>query len=141
MNVMLDRPSPVFSRIRRAALGAPIPARAEAPLDPSLAATAAGVFECPPGRLTNFRPSLRVGRAQLIVREGDLWLHARRGVWKDGVRLLPADPSDPCFFMVDRDGDEPSYVVLTRGAAGTVDGLRCDELIRMERTETVAPWA
>jgi CubicO group peptidase (beta-lactamase class C family) len=140
MNVMLDRPSPVFSRIRRAALGAPVPARRAAPLDPALAASATGVFECPPGRLTNFRPSLRVGRAQLSVRDGDLWLHARRGVWKDGVRLLPADASDPAFFVVDRDGDEPSYVVLTRGADGTVDGLRCDELIRMLRTETVAPW-
>ncbi len=140
MNVMLDRPSPVFSRIRRAALGAPVAARPHAPLDPSVAASVAGVFECAPGRLTNFRPSLRVGRAQLSVRDGDLWLHTRRGVWKDGVRLLPADPADPCFFIVDRDGDEPSYVVLTRPHDGAVDGFRCDELIRMIRTETVAPW-
>jgi CubicO group peptidase (beta-lactamase class C family) len=140
MNIMLDRPSPVFSRIRRAALGAPVAARPQAPLDGSVAASVTGVFECPPGRLTNFRPSLRIGRTQLSVRDGELWLHARRGVWKDGVRLLPADPDDPCVFIVDRDGDQPSYVILTRGSDGAVDGFRCDELVRMVRTETVAPW-
>ncbi|HYM16390.1 MAG TPA: serine hydrolase domain-containing protein [Dehalococcoidia bacterium] len=140
MNVMLDRPAPVFSRILRAVVGAPAPTAPAGVLDSGVAATAAGVYECLPGRLTNFRPSLRIGRAQIVARDGGLWLQARRGVWKQGVRLLPADPGDPFLFVVGSDDGEPDYVVLTRDRDGHVDGFRCDELVRMVRTEQVAGW-
>lgn len=138
---MLDRPAPVFSRVLRAAFDAPAPVRAPAvALDANVAASAPGVYECLAGRLTNFRPSLRIGRAQIVARDGELWLHARRGVWKRGVRLLPAEAHDPCAFVVDGHGDEPELVLLTRGADGHIDGFRCDELVRMVRTEQVGGW-
>ena len=66
--------------------------RPSLPIDESLLQSAPGVFEAPlPGPLTNFRIMTSTGRAQLSARDGELWLHARRGPWKDGARMLPAD--------------------------------------------------
>jgi hypothetical protein len=81
------------------------------------------------------------GRVQLASRDGELWLHARHGPWKQGARLLPADERDPAFFALDRDVPEPPRIALVRDAAGAVTGLRFDMLAEMVRTEQVAPWA
>jgi hypothetical protein len=94
-------------------------------------ADAPGLYELPPGRLTNFRPATGVGRVR-IEREGDaLILTSRWGDWKHGVKMLPADEADPRCFVLTTEGVEPAYVILTRGADGHIDGLLRDRLVRM----------
>lgn len=138
MNIMLDSPAPVFNRILRAVFNAAPAALAERPVDPTILAGAPGLYECTPGKLTNFRPATRIGRLH-IAAEGDaLVLHSRWGAWKGGVRMTPADPSDPAFFVLETEGSEPAYIALTRDASGRVDGLRCDELTYMVRRDDPA---
>ena len=142
MNVMLDRPAPVYELVHRAVFDfAPPSPTGAAARSRSLLAAAPGVFECAPGKLTNFRPSTNLGRIQISRHGDDLVIHSRRGGFKQGCRLLRTDAADPCFFQVERDDPLPGRVLLTRGASGAIDGLWCDELVRMVRTEQVAPWA
>ena len=142
MNVMLDTTTPVFGRIIRAVLDAPAPVLAEAPLSDDVLSAAPGVYECTPGRLTNFRPSTRVGRVQ-IARDGarGLTFRSRRGEWKEAQPLRGADAKDENFLAIDKPGEAPAYVVLTRNAAGAVDGIRFGELMHMVRNDEVQPWA
>lgn len=142
MNVMLDSSAPVFNRIIGAVLDAPIEALGEAPISGAVLQGAPGVYECTPGRLTNFRPSSRIGRIQ-ISREGKrgLTLRARRGPWKDGVPLRGADAKDENFLAIDTPGDPPVYVVLSRDAAGRVTALRFGELMHFVRNDELQPWA
>jgi hypothetical protein len=98
------------------------------------------VYEATPGILTNTRTLQATGRVQLSARDGELWLHARRGAWKHGVRLLPS-ADDPAFFAVDLPDARPHGVGLICDAAGNVTGLRFDRLVEMHRTAQVAPWA
>jgi hypothetical protein len=110
-------------------------------LDPALLQTAPGVYEGLPGALTNYRIMGAPGRLQIKAENGALRLYARRGPWKGGRSLRPADPDDPQFFLLDDDELEPSRVVLIRDADGAVTGLRCDRLVEMRRAETAKPWA
>ena len=66
-------------------------------------------------------------------------LHARRGPWKDGVRMVPTDPEDPAFFTLDTDALERPAVALVRNARGHVTGLRFDRLVAMMRSRE-KPW-
>jgi len=133
MNIMLDEPAPIFSRIQRAVVDAP-----EVRLRPA-GGTAAGVleqapglYELTPGRLTNFRPATRTGRVR-IERDGEsLILRSRWGKWKGGVRLVPDDAADPLYFGIER-ADGIDHVAFTRGGDGAIDGIRFDELVRMVR--------
>jgi CubicO group peptidase (beta-lactamase class C family) len=104
-------------------------------------AAAPGVYESPGGVLTNFRIIGSMGRLMIKAEDGGLTLYARRGAWRDGKRLYPGDPADPDFLVIDDDPLQPSMLALVRDAAGAVTGLRCDRLVEMVRTETVAPWA
>jgi hypothetical protein len=139
----------VFSRVITSVLNAPPVERPSLPIDDALLQKAPGVFEAPlPGPLTNFRIMTGVGRVQISAREGELWLHARRGPWKDGARMLPADEHDPAFFVLEIDVPDPSFgepdpprVALVSDANGAVTGLRLPGLMELVRTETVAPWA
>jgi CubicO group peptidase (beta-lactamase class C family) len=141
MNVMLDSPAPIFARLQRAVLGAPAPAIPAAPLDEGVLAAAPGVYECMPGRLTNFRPSTNLGRIQ-ITREGRaLMIRSRRGAWKQGVPLVGAGESDPLLLAALAPESDPATVLLTRDAAGRIDGLRCDELVHIVRNDALQPWA
>ncbi len=110
-----------------------------APAEPVQAA-AEGVYESPGGILTNFRIVGSMGRLQIKAKDGALMLYSRRGAWKGGVRLYPADPGDPDFLTIDDDPLLRSQLVLVRDAAGAVVGLRCDRLVSMVRTEAVEPW-
>ena len=101
---------------------------------------AAGVYEALPGALTNFRIMGQMGRLQLKAENGALWLHARRGAWKAGVRLYPGG-SDPDFLLLDDNALQPSRMALVRGPDGEIIGLRCDRLVEMRRTTEVPPWA
>lgn len=140
MNVMLDQPAPVFTRVLRAVMHAPEPALPEPrAADQAILESAPGVYEATPGPLTNFRPVLRFGRLQ-IAREGDaLWVYSRRGPWKAGARMYPTD--DPALFAVPTSDDAaPEQVLLTRDGKGNVDGVRWGEFYHMLKTDTTAPW-
>ncbi len=135
MNIMLDTPGPIFSRIIRAVLDAKATEYAEPVRDPSLLDSAPGMYECTPGRLMNFRLSTKYGRVQIYADEGALFVRSRRGPWKSGARLLQADASDPLMTVVEQDDGERPQVLLARDASGRVDGLRCDDLVQMVRAQ------
>jgi CubicO group peptidase (beta-lactamase class C family) len=116
------------------------PVALDGDVPPATLEEAAGVYEAFPGALTNFRIMGSIGRVQLRADDGALWLHARRGPWKPGVRLYPADGADPDHFWLDDNPLEPSRLTLVRGADGAVTGLRCDRLVEMRRTSEVPPW-
>lgn len=42
--------------------------------------------------------------------------------------------------MIDKPSEEPAYLLLTRDRGGGVNGLRCDDLVHMVRTDAVEPW-
>jgi CubicO group peptidase (beta-lactamase class C family) len=109
------------------------------PVDASLLALAPGVYEASGGPLTTFRISTSTGRIQLKRQGDELWLYARRGLLKQGIRLQPVDAADATFLVGERP-IEPMYVSLMRDAGGRVDGLRMDRLVHMTRTEQVEPW-
>ena len=104
----------------------------------AILATAPGLYECTPGRLTNFRPATRLGRVQIAAEDGGLVVRSRWGAWKGGLPMLPADADDPAFFAVQPPGRERAHIVLTRDASGRVDGLRCDELYHFVRRDLPA---
>ncbi len=141
MNVMLDETAPIGRKLLGALLDVAIPSAPAVPLDEHIARSATGVYELTPGLLTNFRPSNRLGRLQISTRDGGLVLHSRRGAWKHGATLLPADATDPSFFVVQSEGADPVPLLLIRDTRGNVSGLRTNELIHMVRTDQVAPWA
>ena len=55
-------------------------------------------------------------------------VRSERGPWKDGARMLPADASDPTFFMLQTEDIEPTYVALLRNDAGEITGLRAGSM-------------
>jgi CubicO group peptidase (beta-lactamase class C family) len=133
MNVMLDSPAPVFNAIIRAVLGAPEPALSGVPLPPRLLADAPGVYECAPGRLTNFRPATRLGRIRIEHNGDGLVLTSRRGAWKAGARIDVPDAAAPARCLVPVEDAEPARLLFTRDASGRIDGFWLDDLVRMVR--------
>ncbi len=141
VNLTFDKMHEVDGKILGAALDATDEPPAAAPVDEKVLSTAPGVYEATPGRLTNFRIMTGTGRVQITAEEGQLALRARRGPWKGGVAMLPADPHDPGFFALDTGEPEPPRVALVRDKAGSVTGLRFDRLVEMVRNEEIKPWA
>ena len=139
-NTTFDDFPKLVSRLLAATLGAKPPAPVARAVSPDLLASAPGVYEALPGELTNFRVKGAVGRLQIKAADGALSLHARRGVWKSGVRLSPVDPADDTFFHIADDDLEPSGLKLVRGGDGAVTGLRYS-LVEMVRTDAVPGWA
>ena len=133
----------VDGRILQALLDAPAVALPGRPVDPHVLRAAPGVYEGPPGRLTNFRLVTGTGRIQIASEDGGLVLRARRGPWKGGVRMLPADDDDPAFFLLEDGAAEPAYVALLRERDGAVHGLRfvLASAIELVRNENIEPWA
>lgn len=141
MNVMLDNSAPVFAIIERAVFGDPVPTPPSLPLDVDVLAAAPGVFECTPGKLTNFRPSTNYGRIHIASDGRGLTIRARRGVWKEAVPLLPADAADPLLFAACAPRSDPALVLFTRDATGCIDGIRFGDLCHMVRNDQIEPWA
>ncbi len=139
-NTAFDDFPKLVSRLLAATLGGRSPAPVARAVSPDLLASAPGVYEAFPGDLTNFRVKGAVGRLQIKAADGALSLHARRGVWKNGMRLSPADPADDTYFQIADDELEPSALRLVRGGGGAVTGLRYG-LVEMARTEAVSGWA
>lgn len=132
MNVMMDEAWPVFHSIWRAVLGVGERAIPGTATDAAVLATAPGLYELPPGRLTNQRPAVRIGRVEIARDGGGLTLRSRWGAWKHGVRLRPCGGEPDLFAIVEGD-DEPAHIVLVRDGNGAVTGLRCDDLVHMRR--------
>lgn len=143
-NVTFDKIEEVDGRLLQAMLDAPARSVRELPLDPGLRASAPGVYEAPtPGPLTNLRIITTTGRVQVTEEDGGLVFRARRGRWKHGARLLPCDPNDPSFLVLDADDVEPHHVALVRHSDGRVSGLRLVALAArdMVRNDSIARWA
>ena len=123
---------PVDSVLLQALLDAPRPTPPQVDVDEAILARAPGTYQCSPGVLTNIRVILDQGRV-FVERIGDeLYLRAQRGIWSEGVRMLPADEEDPTFFTLDTDSLEPSSVAFARGDDGGITALRTGvlELVR-----------
>jgi CubicO group peptidase (beta-lactamase class C family) len=130
------------NRILEAVFDVPQFAVPEVPVDKRILESAPGVYEATePGPLTNFRVIINCGRVQISAAEGGLLMHSRRGAWKDGVPLLPADPAQPDLLVIGGPGALPAYVVALRDGDGAVKGLRFPQFVDMYRTEEVQPWA
>ena len=141
MNFTSDLLNTIASRMIQAALNAPDEAFSDSPPAPEILAAAPGVYQVLPGPLTNYRPVTTAGRVQITARDGRLFLRSRRGAWRDGLRMLPADPADPAFFALDSGATEPPMVALVLEDNGCVKGIRFDRLVYMERNESLDPWA
>lgn len=135
LNVMLDSPAPIFARIQRAVFDTPIETLAACSVDPAILANAPGMYECTPGRLTNFRPATRIGRVHITADGGGLVLRSRWGGWKEGLRLVPADDATPELFALTPESGDAAHIVFKRDASGTIEGLYCDELTYMVRRD------
>lgn len=140
-NTAFDSFEALHRRLLAAMLDAKAPIQPQLDVSPAILAAAPGVYEGLPGALTNVRIAGSMGRLQIKDEDGQLRLYARRGPWKGGRAMRPADPADPGFFVLDDDAMEPSHIALIRDAAGKVTGLRCDRCVEMKRAETVAGWA
>ena len=142
MNLVYDHyESAVRSRVIQAVLGDPDEELSAAPIAPSVLASAPGVYEAPvPGPLTNFRVFTGSGRIQVSARDGGLVLHARRGPWKRGVRMLAVEPD---LFLLDTGDPDPPRVVAVLDDAGRVIGLEfaMSTMWSMQRNDEISPWA
>ena len=141
MNLSSGLMGPVTSRIVQAALNAPAPSYPDSSPTPEVLAGAPGVYEVLPGHLTNHRPVTTTGRVQITAQDGGLVLRSRRGAWREGVRMLPADPADPAFFSLDTGQTERPLVALALDDGGRARAIRFDRLVYMERNDSLEPWA
>lgn len=140
MNQWSDRFSRIEGRVLQAVLDAPAPTRPALPVDTAMLKAATGVYRPFPGPLTNYRVITSTGRVQVTEQNGGLMLRARRGPWREGVPMLPADPTDPTFFVLDTGEAEPPRVVLVRDESGAVTGIRFDWLVYMAKSDGLEPW-
>jgi CubicO group peptidase (beta-lactamase class C family) len=143
VNMVWDRFDTVtVPRFLQAVLGEPAFEAPQVTIDPGVLLTAPGVYEAStPGPLTNFRVMGNCGRVQISEREGGLVLHSRRGPWKAGVPMLPADPAEPDLFALLTAAPMPDVMAVLRDDTGAVTGLRFPQIVDMHRAEGVAPWA
>ncbi len=140
LNLTFDEFHQVDGRILQAVLDAPEATVPQASAEPRILTSAPGVYEATPGRLTNFRIMTGTGRIQITAEGGELVLRARRGPWKEGKRMLPADAADPSFFVLDTGEPEPPGVALILDDGGPAAGLRFDRLVHMVRNDALEPW-
>ena len=141
LNLWYDGFGGVADRVLQAVLDAPTATVLARPTQPEVLAAAPGVYEPAPGHLTSFRIVRATGRVQVTARDGELFLRSRRGPWREGVRMVSADPADPAIFALDTGGPEPSLVALVRDASGAVTGVRFDRMVELVRNEALEPWA
>jgi hypothetical protein len=141
LNASLDVSGEVYSRLLQAVLGAPDPVLPEIALDPKVLTAAPGVYSMPAGKLTNSRPIRTHGRIQITEESGELMLRSRRGPWRNGVRLLPADENDPFFLALDTPSLQKPEIALVMNDDGKVTGIRLSRLAWMVRDNSLTAWA
>ena len=132
MNLTSADFGPVDSALLQAVLDAPGPRLPQIDIDESMLVAAPGTYQCTPGALTNARVIRDQGRVFVERVGNELYLRAQRGDWSEGLRMAPADDTDPTLFTLVSDSLEPSHVALVREADGTVSALRTGvtELVR-----------
>jgi CubicO group peptidase (beta-lactamase class C family) len=142
-NATFPRFGNVVQRIKQAVLGSPPITGEDRRIAPDVMAAVAGVYEAPtPGPLTNFRIITETGRVQITASEGGLFLYARRGHWKHGVRIVPMrSPSES--FILDTGDPEPPQLAFARDASGSVTGIHLSDgnPMYLQRAEGIEPWA
>jgi CubicO group peptidase (beta-lactamase class C family) len=143
MNLMYDRfDTVIMPRVIQAFWGAPDFTPPPIAVDGRILDTAPGVYESPvPGPLTNFRTMTNVGRVMIEARDGGLILRSRRGLWKGGVQMVPADAGEPDLFALITGEPQPPLVAVVRDGSGAVTGLRFPRLVEMCRNDGIEPWS
>jgi CubicO group peptidase (beta-lactamase class C family) len=141
LNASLDVSGEVYSQLLQAVLGADAPTLPNIALDPEVLNAAPGVYSMPAGKLTNSRPIRTHGRLQITEEDGELILRSRRGALRNGVRLLPADASDPFFLALDTPAVQKPEIALVTDDDGHVTGIRMARLAWMDRDDSLTPWA
>jgi CubicO group peptidase (beta-lactamase class C family) len=141
LNASLDVSGEVYSQLLQAVLGADAPTLPNIALDPEVLNAAPGVYSMPAGKLTNSRPIRTHGRLQITEEGGELILRSRRGALRNGVRLLPADASDPFFLALDTPAIQKPEIALVTDDDGHVTGIRMARLAWMDRDDSLTPWA
>jgi hypothetical protein len=124
---------PVDSALLQALLDAPEQIIPDITINDAIFAAAPGTYQCTPGALTNLRVSFNQGRVFIEQREQNLYVRAQRGPWSEGVRMLPADASDPTLFALDGDDIEPTYIALDIGTDGRVRAIRTSDITELVR--------
>ena len=141
MNFTSDLLNTIASRMIQAVLDAPAAEHANSPPAAEILAAAPGVYQVLEGPLTNYRPVTMTGRVQITAVAGRLFLRSRRGAWRDGLLMLPADRSDPALFALDTGVAEPPLVALVLDDRRGVKGIRFDRLSYLERNDSLQPWS
>jgi CubicO group peptidase (beta-lactamase class C family) len=139
INIYFDKSEEIFSRIIQAVLNAPDPDFSGCRTDPAILASAPGVYEPPEGFLTSYRIIRSTGRLQITERDGELYLRARRGPWREGVRLAQPDPRDPAFFVLDTGAPDPPRLAFVRDENGKPTTIRMSRM-NFVRNGNLGPW-
>jgi CubicO group peptidase (beta-lactamase class C family) len=130
----------IMFRILQALVDGQAPVAPISSIPTSILESAPGVYEATGGRLTNYRISTNRGRIQVSRRGDGLYLHARRGAWKAGGRLVPAAAADPGYFRVDIDAIIPAYVAFDIDSNGRATALRFDDCALLRKNPNIEPW-
>lgn len=111
-------------------------------VDSTFFSQASGVYELPPGVLTNFRPMNSVGRVQIFQgADGFLYIKSRRGLWRDGNRLIPIDDSnDRVLMLIDTNQTYLPRIVFVKGENGSVEKIQFDRIVEMYKSPSLKPW-
>ncbi|MCH7787349.1 MAG: serine hydrolase [Chloroflexi bacterium] len=139
INISFAKSDQIFSKIIQAVLDAPNPDLSRRPTDAAILKAAVGVYEPPAGFLTSFRITRGVGRIQITEKDGELELRARRGPWREGIRLVPTDSNDPAFFSLDTGAPEPPGLALTFDDNKAVSGINMSRM-NLVRNNNLQPW-
>jgi CubicO group peptidase (beta-lactamase class C family) len=139
LNISFDKSEEIFSRVIQAVLNAPAADLSECRTDPAILEAAPGVYEPPEGFLTSYRIIRSTGRLQITERDGELYLRARRGPWREGVRLAQPDPRDPAFFVLDTGAPDPPRLVFVQDGNGRPTAIQMSRM-NFVRNDSLTPW-
>ena len=111
-------------------------------VDQEFASQVVGIYELPPGMVTNFRPLHSAGRVQVYqAYDGSLFIQSRRGLWREGKRLIPTDnDSDKLTMRVETDQPELPKILFLRGNDGLIEKIQFDRLVEMHKTTSLNYW-
>ena len=111
-------------------------------VDQEFASQAVGIYELPPGMVTNFRPLHSAGRVQVYqAYHGSLYIQSRRGLWREGKRLIPTGhDSGKLTMRVETDQPELPKILFLRGNDGLIEKIQFDRLVEMHKTSSLNYW-